>query len=553
MKTLKVAGATLFALLAGVAPNAPGSVSQREPAFAALTSPDLGIAAASSNIEPLRPSAVPATTAERGDSATGQSPPSDDASNTLARRHFDQDLEAMRLYRPGYEFWHDVFTIENGRMAFGSASDGSLIATFPLGKDWTRDAQWAVSSLPDRLPRQPVGRTLDERRDDTAQLLTEAVGPVVFNPTRGSFIAEGVERYGGFLGEWGAIYERFGVPAEVGLAQALVESGLRGKVRSDAEAIGFCQWLPRNWARLQKLSAHVIEADNQTTQAPYCAAHLAVLATAYGSLIPALSEHHAGSVNVGRTIINGNFAGGGDVRARYFLGAELTLLVRHSRVAGYQEVAGSFGPHSFRYAEIVFGNLRTIADLKEATPQERIFAMRPNRALSFDQIAKRTKLSADEIRRFNPALVNRVPAGANLYLPHYVEDFGPDTAFWHRPPAPNYWNVLSEFVRLGERFSLDRWHDGSVLTDLRLFETRFRATGTEEGEVMATVIAFVIGELRDGRQMEILSGFRNSERARQLLAQGVDRMEELFQSFEGGSGDSAQRNAFVTTAILNLR
>ena len=108
-------------------------------------------------------------------------------------------------------------------------------------------------------------------------------------------------------------------------------------------------------------------------------------------------------------------------------------------------------------------------------------------------------------------------------------------------------------MRLGERFSLDRWHDGSVLTDLRLFETRFRATGTEEGEVMATVIAFVIGELRDGRQMEILSGFRNSERARQLLAQGVDRMEELFQSFEGGSGDSAQRNAFVTTAILNLR
>jgi hypothetical protein len=297
----------------------------------------------------------------------------------------------------------------------------------------------------------------------------------------------------------------------------------------------------------------VIEANNQTTQAPYCAAHLAVLSTAYGSLIPALSEHHAGTVNVGRTIINGDFAGGDDVRARYFLGAELTLLVRHIGLPGYQEVAGSFGPHSFRYAEIVFGNLRTIAELKETTPQAQIFAMRPDRSLPLDEIAKRTKLSTDEIRRFNPALVNRVPAGANVYLPFYVEDLGSDTAFWHRPPTPDYWNELREFVRLDERYSLDQWHDGSVLDELSAFETRFRATGTEEGEIMATVLAFVIGELEDGRQMEILAGFRSSERARQLLEHGTDRMQELFSSFEGSSGNWAQRNAFVTTTILNVR
>jgi hypothetical protein len=552
MKTLKAAGAALFVLLTGVAPNAPGPDLQREPALAAIGTPDLATAASSST-EPSRPSADPGVPEPLSDSATLQDPRSDEPSNTLAHRHLDQDLEAMRLYRPGYEFWHDVFTIENGSMAFGSASDGSLIATFPLGKNWTRDAHWTSNSLPDRLPRQPVEGTLAERRDDTAQLLTEAVGPVVFNPTRGSFIADGAQRYGSFLREWGSIYERFGVPGQVGLSQALVESGLKGKVRSDAGAIGFCQWLPRNWARLQKFSPHLIEANNQTTQAAYCAAHLAVLTTAYGSLIPALSEHHAGSVNVGRTIINGDFAGGGDVRARYFLGAELTLLVRRIGLPGYREVAGSFGPHSFRYAEIVFGNLRTIAELKKTTPQAQIFAMRPNHSIPFDEIAKRTKLSADEIRRFNPALINRVPAGANLYLPFYVEDFGSDTAFWHRPPTPDYWNVLGEFVRLDEHYSLDQWHDGSVLTDLRLFATRFRATGTEEGDVMATVIAFVIDELKDGRQMEILAGFRSSGRARQLLEQGVDRMQELFQSFEGSSGDWAQRNAFVTTTILNVR
>jgi len=38
-----------------------------------------------------------------------------------------------------------------------------------------------------------------------------------------------------FLSEWGAIYERFGVPAEVGLAQAIIESGLDGRARSSAE------------------------------------------------------------------------------------------------------------------------------------------------------------------------------------------------------------------------------------------------------------------------------------------------------------------------------
>jgi len=61
---------------------------------------------------------------------------------------------------------------------------------------------------------------------------------------------------------------------------------------------------------LNRLSPAVLEAYNQTTQAPYCAAYLSILATMYGSYIPALSEHHAGGVNVGRTVINGERLGG---------------------------------------------------------------------------------------------------------------------------------------------------------------------------------------------------------------------------------------------------
>ena len=79
------------------------------------------------------------------------------------------------------------------------------------------------------------------------------------------------------------------MPADIGLAQVILESGLNAKRRSEANAIGFCQWLRRNWKLLNNFSPTDIEGKNQTTQAPYCAAYLYVLATKYGSLIPALS------------------------------------------------------------------------------------------------------------------------------------------------------------------------------------------------------------------------------------------------------------------------
>src|SRR3954452_10103663 len=130
-----------------------------------------------------------------------------------------------------------------------------------------------------------------------------------------------VPRYGSFLADWGAIYERFGVPADIGLAQVIFESGLSATRRSKANAVGFCQWQQSNWKRLGYFSTFPIQERNQTTQAPYCAAYLSILAAKYGSFIPALSEHNAGGTNVGRALIIGERLGESDVRARYLLGS----------------------------------------------------------------------------------------------------------------------------------------------------------------------------------------------------------------------------------------
>lgn len=478
------------------------------------------------------PAPAPAETAAEQEAST----PSDESVQDLARERYGRDLEAMREYRPRYPFWRHVYTVPDGRIAFGSAADGRLLATFPRRGNWRQGAHWEEDALADRLADHAFEGGLVRRRREAARVLAQAAGPVVHHATRGSFIAEGAERYAGFLAEWGAIFERFGVPAELGLAQGLVESGLKGRIRSEADAIGFCQWLPRNWSRLQRLSPDVIEAQNQTTQVPYCAAHLAILAMKYGSFVPALSEHHAGGLNVGRTIVNGGFAGGENVRSRYLLGAELTLLVRETRPPGYRDVVGTYGPRSFRYAEMVFGNTRTIAELESSAPQEQVFAMRAPRAIPLDEVTRRTGLSVDEVRRFNPALINRVPAGATLYLPFHVEDFGADVAFWHREASPEYEAVLRELVSRGGRYSPEDWSDGAVVEALRAFASRFRATGSEEGTVMAATIEYVIEQLDADDRMRRLAEFRSSERVLRSLEQGVRERQTTLTSVADGGG-----------------
>ena len=136
--------------------------------------------------------------------------------------------------------------------------------------------------------------------------------------------------------------------------------------------------------------------------------------------------------------------------------------------------------------------------------------MRTPRAISLAEIVKRTGLAAEEVRRFNPALVDRVPAEATLYLPSYVSEFGPDVAFWHRPPSPSYLAVLDDFMRLDP--GAEQWDDPAFAPVLADFRRRFRNTNTEEGAVMETVLAYVMDQAYTSSRRAPLTEFREARR-----------------------------------------
>lgn len=435
---------------------------------------------------------------------------------------YQADIAAVQRFRPTHHFWRHIFTIPDGSIIFGSAEDGRLLATFPTQGNWAQEGVWEDAALEDTLEGVRLQSRLTRRRDQVEALLTPIVGEVVHNPTRGRFLSPHAARYGGFLDQWGLIYERFGVPAEIGLAQAVVESGLNGRARSRADARGFCQFLRRNWNHLDRLAPNVIEVYNQTTQAPYCAAYLSILATMYGSFIPALSEHHAGGVNVGRTVINGERLGGVDTREQYLMGSEFVRDLRNISIGRYRALFRTYGPRSFLYSEMVFGNTVNVQQLSLGAVQTPIFAMRTSRNLPLSELRRKTGLSTSELKRFNPALVKQVPARANVYLPEYVEEFGEDVSFWHRSATPSFAAALNDFVRL--EAGVKRWHEASFEATLREFQERFQETGTEEGTVMATTLRYVIGDLRTSRRAAILSEFRTDGRILDLFRRGLQEL-----------------------------
>ena len=220
-------------------------------------------------------------------------------------------------------------------------------------------------------------------------------------------------------------------------------------------------------------------------------------------------------MNVGRVLINGERLGGATTRDQYLLGSQFTRDLRRIDLYGFRDLYRTYGPRSYLYSEMVFGNMSTIRSLVASTPQTPIFAMRLPRPMTLSQIVKQTRLSADEIRRFNPALVKRVPAQADLYLPSYVRALGPDVSFWHRPPNARYSAALTDFLALDA--ASDAWDDGSIVPVLRAFEKRFRESKSDEGTVMATVLAFVIDDAESSGRRAILEAFRADENIHTLF------------------------------------
>ncbi len=447
------------------------------------------------------------------------------ALRALVDARLAEDYRAIQAFRPGYTFWRHVFTIPDGSIAFGSATDGSLLAVFPDRGNWNGNGQFQDVRLASFVNGRPLPNGMTQRREEMARLLEPAAGPVIHNATRGRFVSPNVRRYGSFLQEWGLIYERFGVPAEIGLAQAMVESGFHPTIRSEARALGFCQWLESNWNRMKRLAPNEIEGHNQTTQAAYCAAYMAVLSAKYDSYIPALSEHHAGGTNVGRVLVMGERLGGRDVREQYLLGSDFALGVRELPGNRYSPLVRTYGPRSHRYAELTFGNAEHVLDLMASIPQDRIHAMRAPRSIPIEEVARVSGLSVDEVRRYNPALIRQVPRSANVYLPMHVPAFGEDVAFWHHPPSPAFASLLQEFLSIG--LPPERWDEPVFEGTLRSWRDRFAATGTEEGAIMATVIAFVMQESFGNSRGQILADYRTDPQILRLHEQGVRDLERV--------------------------
>jgi hypothetical protein len=488
-------------------------LSMKTKATLALAAASLTFPLAASNVALRRPTAHAAT-------ATHAPQTAGDAVQDRVRA----DTTALRAFRPGHPFWRHIFTMRDGSIAFGSAVDGRLLATFPAKGRW-QQAVWTDPAIARILDGQALARTLGARREQVADLLERTAGPVLHNATRGDALLMNVPAYGPFLAEWGAIYERFGVPLDIGLAQVILESGLSGTRRSHANAVGFCQWQRKNWKRLGSFAPFPIQDLNQTTQAPYCAAYLSVLAAKYGSFIPALSEHNAGGTNVGRALIIGEYLGETDVRGRYLLGSQFARDLRALPGKDYEQVYGSYGIRSHLYAEMVFGNRVNVRHLIATTPQVSLHAMRTERAVTLAEIVTRTGLAAAEVRRFNPALVAKVPARATLYLPFHVGEFGADVAFWRRPPSASYLAVLDDFLRLSP--GVERWDDPSFAAVLRDFRRRFKETNTEEGGVMETVLAYAMDQAYASPRRTLLAEYRNSGAVRSLIERGVLELDAI--------------------------
>ncbi|HSG47601.1 MAG TPA: hypothetical protein VLA43_07320, partial [Longimicrobiales bacterium] len=100
--------------------------------------------------------------------ASGTTVPEDGSALEHARARLEQDLEALRAFRPSYPFWRNVFMVSDGAVLYASAVDGRLLARFPARGDWRKGATWEDPSLAHVLDGATLDRNVSRRRDQVA-------------------------------------------------------------------------------------------------------------------------------------------------------------------------------------------------------------------------------------------------------------------------------------------------------------------------------------------------------------------------------------------------
>jgi hypothetical protein len=187
---------------------------------------------------------------------------------------------------------------------------------------------------------------------------------------------------------------------------------------------------------------------------------------------------------------------------------------------------------------MVFGNRFNVNQLISSTPQDPSTRCARRTSVSLAEIVERAIRSEDTSA--NPALVDRVPAGATLYLPFYVSEFGSDVAFWRQPASPSYMAILDDFMRLAP--GAEQWDDPAFASVPADFKRRFKETSTEEGAVMDTVLAYVMDQAYTSSRRTLLAEYKKSEKVRSLIEGGVLELDAVVmprRTHKGGPSPSS--------------